>query len=99
MENNLLTWKKNSLMQVVVEYFVDIIEYLSTGVAPWDFSIVQKKNLVVRVVDYQLIVGHLYNMGEDRILRRYVLEHERPNILVESHEGIDEENYVGKATT
>jgi hypothetical protein len=55
-----------------------------------------KKNLVVRVVDYQLIVGHLYKMGTDSILRRCVLEHERPRILVESHEGIAGGHYAGK---
>jgi hypothetical protein len=80
------------------EYFIDIIEYLSTGVAPKDFSTTQKKNMVVRVVDYQLIARHLYKMGTDRILRRYVLEHERPRILVEAHEGIDGGNFISKAT-
>jgi hypothetical protein len=42
-------------VQVVDEYFIDIIEYLSTGIAPQDFSTAQKKNLVVRVAYYQLI--------------------------------------------
>jgi hypothetical protein len=44
-------------------------------------------------------VGHLYTMGTDNILRRCVLEHERPKILVESHEVIVGGHYVGKATT
>jgi hypothetical protein len=55
--------------------------------------------MVVRVADYQLIAGHLYKMGTDSILRRCVLEHERPKILVESHEGIAGGHYAGKATT
>jgi hypothetical protein len=38
-------------------------------------------------------------MGADRILRRYVLEHERPRILAKSHEGIEGGNYAGKSTT
>jgi hypothetical protein len=83
---------------VVDEYFADIIEYLSTGVAPKDFSTVQKKNLVVRDADYLLILGHLYKMGTNNILRRCVLEHERSRILVEYHEGIVGGHYVGKAT-
>jgi hypothetical protein len=37
-------------------------------------------------------------MGTDSILRRYVLEHERPRILVESHKGILGGHYAGKAT-
>jgi hypothetical protein len=76
------------LVQITDEYFYDIIEYLSTGVAPPDFSTAQKKNLVVIAAYYQLIVGHLYNMGTYSILRRCVLEHERPRILEEAHEGI-----------
>jgi hypothetical protein len=42
-------------VQVADEYIADIIEYLSTGVAPQEFSNVKKKNMVVRAVDYQLI--------------------------------------------
>jgi hypothetical protein len=104
MERNLLTWKttfsdaQKFSVQVVDEYFVDIIKYLSTGVAPQDFSTAQKKNLVIRVVYYQLIARHLYNMGAYNILRRCVLEHERPIILVESHEGIVGGHYVRKDT-
>jgi transposase InsO family protein len=59
---------------------------------------VQKKNLVVWAADYQLIAGHLYKMGADSILRRYVLEHERPRVLAEAHEGIAGGHYTGKAT-
>jgi hypothetical protein len=86
-------------IQVADEYFADIIQYLSTRTAPQEFNTTQKKNLVVRVVDYQLTVGHLYKMGLDIILRRCVLEHEIPRILVESHEGITGGHYAGKAIT
>jgi hypothetical protein len=73
--------------QVDDEYFSHIIEYLSTGIAPKEFNIAQKKNMVVKDANYQLIAGHLYNMGTDSILRRCVLEHERLRILAEAHEG------------
>jgi hypothetical protein len=86
-------------VQVVDDYFVDIIKYLNIGIVPHEFSIVQKKHLVVIAIDYQLIAGHLYKMGADNILRRCVLEHERRIILVESHEGIVGGNYSGKYTT
>ena len=56
----------------------------------------QRKNLVVRAADYQLIAGHLYKMGVDNILQRYVLEHERPRILEEAHEGVAGGHYIGK---
>jgi hypothetical protein len=35
-------------------------------------------------------------MGANGILRRYVLEHERPRVLVKSHEGIAEGHYAEK---
>jgi hypothetical protein len=34
-------------VQIVDEYFADIIQYLSTGIVLQDYSTVQKKNLVV----------------------------------------------------
>jgi hypothetical protein len=85
-------------VQVANEYFVDIIEYLSTGTMPQQFNTAKKKNMVVKATDYQLIAGHLYKMGACNILRRCVLEHERHGILAEAHEGIDELHYVGKYT-
>jgi hypothetical protein len=65
---------------------------------PQEYNTTQKKNLVVRAADYQLIARHLYKMGADNILRRYVLEHQIPRVLTESHEGIGGGNYVGKTT-
>jgi hypothetical protein len=64
---------------------------------PQDLSTTQKKNLVVRATDYQLIAGHLYKMGADSVLRRCVLEHEKPKILVESHEGKEVGQYEIKS--
>jgi hypothetical protein len=58
----------------------------------------KKKNLVVRALDYQLIAGHFYKLGEDNILRRCVMEHEIPIILAEAHERIVGEHYVEKVT-
>jgi hypothetical protein len=49
--------------------------------------------MVVIIVDYQHIVGHLYNIGAYSILR-CVLEHERPRILAKSHEGIAGGHYT-----
>jgi len=55
--------------------------------------------LVVYVVDFQLIGGQLYKLGLDEILRRYVMEHERPIIIAEAHEGFAGGHYAGSATT
>jgi hypothetical protein len=46
-----------------------------------------------------LIVGNLYKLGEDGILRRCVLEHERLIILEEEHDGIVGGYYTLKSTT
>jgi hypothetical protein len=72
---------------------------LSIGFAPREFTIEQKKNLVVEATNYQLIACNLYKLGEDNILRRCVLEHERPIILPEAHEVIVGGYYTGKSTT
>jgi hypothetical protein len=45
-----------------------------------------------------LIAGNLYNLGEDRILRRCVLENERSIIMEEVYDGIIGGNYLGKDT-
>jgi hypothetical protein len=66
---------------------------------PSEFTITQKKQLVVRTADFSLIAGQLYKMGPDEILRRCVMEAERPLILVETHEGITGGYYAGKETT
>ena len=60
---------------------------------------VQKKKLVTRVSDYQLIVWQLYKLGANGILQCCILEHERYDILQEEHEGFIGGHYVGKETT
>jgi hypothetical protein len=82
-------------VQIVDEYFVDIIEFFSTGFSPKEYNTAQK-NLVVRVAEYQLIARHLYKLGADNILRRCVMENERSVILVEADEGIVGWHYAGK---
>jgi hypothetical protein len=44
--------------------------------APKEFTITQKMQLLVRATDYHTIVGHLYKLGADGILRRCVMERE-----------------------
>ena len=58
----------------------------------------QKKKLVVRASEFTLIAGKLYKMGPDEILRRCVLEHEKPLILAEAHSGAARGHYAGKDT-
>jgi hypothetical protein len=56
------------------------------------------KHLVVRAANYQFISSHLYKLGADIILRICVMEHERPIIFAEAHEGIPGGHYASKAT-
>jgi hypothetical protein len=84
---------------MVDDYFTNIVEFLNTGATPSEHDIAQKKQLVVRVTNYQLIAGTLYKLGADGILRRCVLEHETSVILEEAHDGIVGGHYAGKATT
>jgi hypothetical protein len=46
-------------VQIANDYFADIVGFFSMGMAPKEFTVVQKKKLVVCIVDYHLIVGHL----------------------------------------
>lgn len=85
-------------VRMVDSYFEDIVQFLSTRMALTDYKVAQKKQLVVKATDYPLIAGHLYKLGPDEVLRRCVLEHERPIILAEAHEGIAGGHYAGKAT-
>jgi len=84
---------------MVDDYFLDIAEFLSTSKAPKHFSVAQKKQLVVRASNYQLIAGQLYKLGLDDILRRCILDHEKIVVLDEAHGGLSGGHYAGKATT
>jgi hypothetical protein len=85
-------------VRMVDDYFSDIIQFLSTCMAPSEMTVAQKKQLVVKATDYQLIAGNLYKLGADGILRRCVLEHERSMILEEAHDGIVGGHYAGRET-
>ena len=52
---------------------------------------------MVRATDFTLIARQLYKMGLDEILRRCVLEHEKPLILAEAHSGAAGGDYAGKS--
>jgi hypothetical protein len=65
---------------------------------PSEYTIPQKKQLVVHAAYFFLIAGQLYKMGPNEILRRCVMEEEFPMILEEAHEGIAGGHYAGKET-
>jgi hypothetical protein len=63
------------------DHFVKIVQFISIGMEPCKYTIIQKKQLVVRATEFSLIAGKLYKMGPDEILRRCVMEVEIPLIL------------------
>ena len=79
-------------------HFEDIIHFL-IGTALEGYNIQQKRELVVRVINFSVIAGHLYKMGTDEILRQYIPEFERSSILMDSHGGVAGGHYVGRETT
>jgi len=85
-------------MCVANNHFADSIQFLATGTTLEVYSNQQKKELVVHVADVSIIAGHLYKMGLDEILRRYILVFEHVSILAESHGGVARGHYVGKVT-
>lgn len=44
--------------------------------------------MVVRIMNYQLIMGQLYKVALDHILRRCILDHEMDNVLWEFDAGV-----------
>lgn len=60
---------------------------------PAKYSVKQKKQLVVRGVEFTMIVGQLYKLVPDEVSRRYVVDHERSMILAEAHTGIAAGHY------
>jgi hypothetical protein len=63
---------------------------------PHGYTFIQKKQLTFHAFDFEIISKHIYKMGHDEILRRCVVDVERPFILAESHEGIVGGHYAGK---
>ena len=61
---------------MIDDHYKYILHLLTIGYAPKGFNTTQKKQLVVKHADFQLIIGKLYKMGQDVIVRHFSLEHE-----------------------
>lgn len=84
---------------VADEHFANIIQLFSTGTTLEGYTTQQKKELVVRVAEFSIIVGHLYKMGSDEVSCRYVPYYEKQSILTEWHGGVVGGHYAGRETT
>eukprot|EP00253_Pinus_taeda_P035197 PITA_35197 len=86
------------VVHVASRHFEYIIHFLTTRTTPKEYSIQQKKKLIVHGANFSVIVGHLYKMGNDEILQRYLPEFEQSQILGEAHGGTIGGHYAGRAT-
>jgi hypothetical protein len=58
------------------DHFMEIVQFLSTGMEPSGYTITHKKPLIVCAADFSLRARQLYKIGLDEILRRCVMEAE-----------------------
>ena len=69
------------------------------GTTPEELTASQKKQLVVKAVDFLLIARQLYKLGPDEVLWKCVLSHEQGKILAEAHARFIGGHYGGHATS
>ena len=86
-------------IQIADEYYADIIHFLTTGGAPDEFTKHQKRKLVVKAVEFTLIVGQLYKLGPYEVLYRCVMPHDKEAIIREAHSGTAGGHFTRKSTT
>lgn len=86
------------VVRVANNHFVDIIHFLTTSMASEGYKSQQKNELVVHMTCFSVIVGHMYKMVIDEILRRYVLDFERDRILTKANGEVAGGHYAGKVT-
>ena len=72
---------------MVDDYYDQTAQYLEMRATPEELSTSQNKKLVVKV-DFQHIIGKLYKLGPDDILRRCVLPHEQGHIFIDANAGV-----------
>ena len=82
-------------IQIIDEYYADIIHFITTGWAPVEFTKHQMKQLVVKAADFTLIAGQLYNLDLDEVLCRCVMPHEKEAIIREAHSGTAGDHFTG----
>lgn len=75
-------------VEAVPDHLKQITTLLITNHCPEGYTTTQKQHLIVRATYYQLIIGHLYKMGLDQVLRQCILQHEREYLLWECHVGV-----------
>jgi len=85
-------------IQEISDHLEQIVSFLTIDHCPVEYIAAQIRHLVVRAAHYQLIVGHLYKMGLDEILRHCVLQYERNYVLWECHAGVARGHVGGRAT-
>ena len=83
-------------IDVVDKEFDAIIHLLNTDYVFEGYTTWKKKQLVVKAIDYMLIVGELYKLGPYEILRKCIFDHERQWVMAEAHMGVSGGHYTRK---
>ena len=84
---------------MVDDHYEKIIQFLTSSKASEEFTTSQKKQLLLRAANFQLIVVQLYKMGSNEILCRYFLPHEHDRILAEVHDRVARGDYGGRTNS
>lgn len=80
-----------------IPWFVGIANSLTTRKLPPHLSYRERCNIIREIPSYTWIVGCLFKLGLDRILRRCVKEDEVHDILEVCHDGPCEEHFLAKS--
>jgi len=74
-------------VEIVLAKLAEIAQYLQEGKAPKGYYKKKKTTLTIKAPPFTIINGSLYKLGLDNALCRCVLEHERHDIIEETHSG------------
>lgn len=85
-------------VEAILDYLEHIALFLETGKFQ-EYIATQQRHMVFRAVDYQQIIGHLYEMGVDQILQQCFPGHQKQDVLWECHSGVASGHMSRKATT
>jgi hypothetical protein len=69
----------------IPDFLSDIASFLITIIVLDGYYATYKRHIVVRATNYHLIVGKLYMLGLDNMIRRFLIDHEKLEISWECH--------------
>ena len=86
-------------IEAVLDWYDEMLYFLESGSFPGYLSKDQRKRLALRSHTFMMIVGQLYMMGIDQVMRRCVRPHEQEAVLREAHQGVSGGHFSGDITS